>query len=110
MKPENVLINNDGYIYKFKAQKIIHDGGIKFKCCDPRCNGRGVLYQRIRVFKTIEKHNLGPLQHNYIRKGYDNFQFKMENNIWKEVSIKNNPDDKKRYIDWHKNCLMEDSE
>ena len=103
-------LSSDGYIYKFKAEKNLHDGGIKFKCCDPKCNGRAVLYQRIKCFKTVEKHNLAPLQHIYMKKGYDNFQYKMENHFWKEVSLKNNPDDKKRYIDWHKTLFAEREE
>ena len=95
-------LSNDGFIYKFKNSKIMHDGSIRFKCCDPNCNGRGVLYPRIKVFKTFAKHTLAPMEHEYMKDGYDKFQFKMESKKWKEMSLKDNPDDKKSYIDWHK--------
>ena len=95
-------LNSDGFIYKFKHHKILHDGSIRFKCCDPKCNGRGVLFPRIRKFKMFSKHSLAPLEHDYIKNGYDKFQYKMEHKCWKEMSLKDNPDDKKTYIDWHK--------
>ena len=95
-------LNNDGFIYKFKHQKILHDGSIRFICCDPKCNGRGVLFPRIKMFKMFSKHSLAPLQHDYMKNGYDKFQYKMERKSWKEISLKDNPDDKKTYIDWHK--------
>ena len=95
-------LNNDGFIYKFKHSKILHDGSIRFKCCDPKCNGRGVLYPRIKKFKTFSRHTLAPMDHEYMKDGYDKFQFKMEMKNWKEMSLKDNPDDKKTYIDWHK--------
>ena len=95
-------LDNDGFIYKFKHHKILHDGSIRFKCCDPKCNGRGLLFPRIKKFKMFTKHSLAPLQHDYLQNGYDKFQYKMEMKCWKEMSLKDNPDDKKSYIDWHR--------
>ena len=34
--------------------------------------------------------------------GYDKFQFKMEYKNWKEIQLKDNRDENKSYIDWHK--------
>jgi len=95
-------LDSDGFIYKFKHHKILHDGSIRFKCCDPKCNGRGLLFPRIKKFKMFTKHSLAPLQHDYLQNGYDKFAYKMEMKCWKEMSLKDNPDDKKSYIDWHR--------
>ena len=95
-------LNNDGYIYKFMVDKILNDGSIKFKCSDQKCSARGVLYPRIRKFKIIEKHSLAALEHDYIKQGYDKYQYKMENKNWKKIQLKDNQDEKKSYIDWHK--------
>jgi hypothetical protein len=96
------LSNNDGFIYKFKVDKILNDGSVKFSCCESRCLARAILYPRIRKFVIIEQHSLSALQHDYLQKGYDKYQFKMENKKWKEIQLKDNQDEKKSYIDWHK--------
>jgi len=101
-------MDNDGFVYKFKHQKILRDGSIRFLCCDPKCNGRGLLFPRIKKFKLYARHSLGPLQHDYIQNGYDKFQYKMEMKGWKEMSLKDNPDDKKSYIDWHRPFIDKD--
>ena len=98
-------LNNDNYIYKYKAEKTMEDGCIKFKCCDSKCFGSGYLFPRIKVFKVTEEHSIPPLHHDYLKHGYDNFQFKMENENWNEMSLKVNPDDKKSYIDWHRTTV-----
>ena len=95
-------LHSDGYIYKFKVDKFLRDGSIKFRCCEDKCHARGVLYPRIRKFKIIEKHNIAALQHEYMKLGYDKFQFKMEYKNWKEIQLKDNRDENKSYIDWHK--------
>ena len=50
----------------------------------------------------IEKHSLFGLQHDYLLMGYDKYQYKMEYKRWKEIQLKDNQDEKKSYIDWHK--------
>jgi len=96
------LSMNDGFIYKFKVDKILNDGSVKFSCCEDKCLARGILYPRIRKFVIIEQHSLTALQHGYLQKGYDKYQFKMENKKWKEIQLKDNLDEKKSYIDWHR--------
>ena len=45
---------------------------------------------------------MAALQHDYMQEGYDKYQFKMEYKKWKEIQLKDNQDEKKSYIDWHK--------
>ena len=95
-------LNEDGFIYKFEVEKIINEEYIIFKCCDKNCEGKGILYPKKKIFKIYKTHSLSALFHNYIKKGYDKFQNKMELRNWCDLQLKHNNDIKKYYIDWHK--------
>jgi len=95
-------LHKDGFIYKYRVERILQDGSIMFICCDCHCQAKGILFPRIRKFVVIEKHSLLGMQHDYLQEGYDKYQYKMEYKRWKEIQLKDNQDEKKSYIDWHK--------
>ena len=95
-------LSKDGYIYKYKIENNNNEGIIIFKCCDPMCDGKGVLNTRNKTFRITDRHNLAGYEHSYIKKGYDKFQLKMEMRNWNDLQIKNTPDEKYFCIEWHR--------
>jgi len=95
-------LDKDGYIYKFEVEKILKDGNVVFKCCDKKCEGKSILYTKQKSFKTVERHNLTGLEHNYIQNGYDKFQLKMELRNWNDIQLKKYPEPRNCYIEWHR--------
>ena len=91
----------DEFIYKYEVEKILKDGNILFKCCDKNCQSKAILYYKLKTFKIIDRHNLSALQHDYIQKGYDKYQTKMELRNWNDLQLKK-LDERKSYIEWHK--------
>ena len=92
----------DGYIYKFEMEYDFKNGQMMYKCCDRGCEGKGILNINRMTFKMKENHSLTGLEHNYIMKGYDKFQTKMDLRNWSDIQLKNNIEEKKYFIEWHK--------
>ena len=95
---------SNGFIYKMKVKQNINGGKIIFKCDDVKCKGEGVLYQKNKNYRTVIRHDIGALEHEYIKKGYDEFMKKMEERNWAECQLCDIIDgvNNKTVIDWHK--------